>query len=73
MNPGVSGTDMLVYLNGPDLPDCGIIGRSGVEIDFGFEIKIQPGCFFSYWRQVTSYLCVWLSSTTTGRWSLNPP
>lgn len=39
-NPGISETDILVYINEPELQNWGIKGKSGDQIDFGFEIKV---------------------------------
>jgi len=39
-NPGISETDILVYLNEPDLVNWGIKGKPADEIDLGFEIKV---------------------------------
>lgn len=39
-NPGIDEKDILVYINEPELVNWGIRGKSGDEIDFGFNIKV---------------------------------
>ena len=39
-NPGIGEKDILVYINEPELINWGIKGKSGDEIDFGFDVKV---------------------------------
>ncbi len=39
-NPGINSSDILVYITEPDLINWGINGKSGDEIDFGFNINV---------------------------------
>jgi phenylpyruvate tautomerase PptA (4-oxalocrotonate tautomerase family) len=39
-NPGINEKDILIFINEPELINWGIRGKSGEEIDFGFNIKV---------------------------------
>ena len=39
-DPGIEESDILVYINEPELENWGIKGKPGSEIDMGFEIKV---------------------------------
>ena len=39
-DPGISETDIIVYLNEPRLENWGIKGRPASDIDLGFEIQV---------------------------------
>lgn len=39
-DPGISETDIIVYLNVPRLENWGIKGRPASDIDLGFEIQV---------------------------------
>ena len=40
INLGIDKSDILVYINEPELINWGIGGKSGDEIDFGFNINV---------------------------------
>jgi phenylpyruvate tautomerase PptA (4-oxalocrotonate tautomerase family) len=40
VDPGIEKSDILVYLNEPELENWGIKGKPASEIDMGFEIKV---------------------------------
>ena len=39
-DPGIEESDILVYINEPELENWGIKGKPGSEIDMGFNIKV---------------------------------
>ena len=39
-NPGIEESDILVYINEPELENWGIKGKPASEIDMGFNIKV---------------------------------
>ncbi|HEM48778.1 MAG TPA: tautomerase family protein [Caldithrix sp.] len=39
-NPGIDESDILMYLNEPEMENWGIKGKPASEIDMGFEIKV---------------------------------
>lgn len=39
-NPGIEEKDILIYIIEPELINWGIRGKSGDEIDFGFNIEV---------------------------------
>ena len=39
-DPGIEESDILIYLNEPELENWGIKGKAASDIDMGFEIKV---------------------------------